>query len=53
MTRLWLVCFVEINFNKEIQSSETSQVFIRRKKKREHVNKHTQAQRKSFAFMVV
>ena len=52
MTRLWLVCFVEINFNKETQSSETSQVFIRREKK-EHVNKRTQAQRKSFAFMVV
>lgn len=51
MTRLWLVCFVEINFNNETQNSETSQVFIRRKKKRVHVNKETQ--RKSFAFVVV
>lgn len=41
MTRLWLVRFVEINFNKEMESSETTEVFIRRKKV--HVNRHTWA----------
>ena len=40
-TRPWLVCFVEMNLNKETESSETSKVFIRRKNVR--VDRHIQA----------
>ena len=33
VTRSWLVCFGEMNFNKETESSETSKAFTRRKKR--------------------
>ena len=37
-------CFVEMNFNKEMESSKTRKVYRRRKeKKRVLVNRHTQA----------
>ena len=32
VTRPWPIGFVEVNFHKETESSETSKVFIRRKK---------------------
>ena len=41
VTRPWLVCFGEMNFNKETESSKTSKVFIRREKV--PVNRHRPA----------
>ena len=51
MPRPQIVCFGERNFNKEMESSKTSKMFIGRKKV--HVDRHTQAGSKSHAFEVV
>ena len=56
MTRPLFVCFVEMNFNKEMESRKTRKVYRRREKKRVLVSKiHTGRLRKSesHAFMVV
>ena len=50
VTRPWFVCFVELNFNKETESSETS---IYQEGKKVHVNSHTWACTENCAFVVV
>ena len=37
LARPWLVCFVEMNFNKEMESSKTRKVYRRRKEKKEYL----------------
>ena len=41
MTGLWPISWVEMNFHMEMESSEASEVFIRRNRRTVHVDRYT------------